>query len=183
MLRVTVLQRATPMQRRRSGNEREPIERLMLFARWRTSVKGMETLFSVLHVVAAVFIVGPMAIIPMTAMRAVRAGNAGQVSVLAKSTSIFSWLSLLVVVFGFGVMGMSEYDISMTTPWILWLLILWAVATIINLALVVPTMKKAAAALADGPSDDRSGYPAIAAGSGLATILLIAVVVLMVWKP
>lgn len=155
----------------------------MLVAQRRTSVKDMETLFSVLHVVAAVFIVGPMAIIPMTAMRAVRAGNGSQVSVLATSTSIFSWLSLLVVVFGFGVMGMSEYDISMTTPWILWSLILWAVATIINLVLVVPTMKKAAAALADGPSDDRAGYPAIAAGSGLATILLIAVVVLMVWKP
>ncbi|WP_166984009.1 DUF2269 family protein [Paramicrobacterium fandaimingii] len=143
----------------------------------------MDTLFAVLHVVAAVFIVGPMAIIPMTAMRAVRAGNGSQVAVLAKSTMIFSWLSLLVVVFGFGVMGMSEYDISMTTPWILWSLILWVVATIINLALVVPTMNKAAKALADGPSDDRASYPAIAAGSGLATIMLIAVVVLMVWKP
>ena len=39
----------------------------------------METLFAVLHVVSAVFIVGPMAILPMTAMRALRAGNAGQV--------------------------------------------------------------------------------------------------------
>lgn len=143
----------------------------------------MDTLFSVLHVVAAVFIVGPMAILPMTAMRAVRAGNSSQVATLSKSTMIFSWLSLLVVIFGFGLMGMSDYDISMTTPWILWSLILWAVATIINLALVVPTMNKAARALADGPSDERSGYPAIAAGSGLATILLIAVVVLMVWKP
>ncbi|QPZ39289.1 DUF2269 family protein [Paramicrobacterium chengjingii] len=143
----------------------------------------METLFAVLHVVAAVFIVGPMAIIPMTAMRAVRAGNGSQVAVLAKSTMIFSWLSLLVVIFGFGVMGMSEYDISLTTPWILWSLILWVVATVINLALVVPTMNKAAKTLADGPTDDRAGYPAIAAGSGLATIMLIAVVVLMVWKP
>ncbi|GAB2510102.1 DUF2269 family protein [Paramicrobacterium agarici] len=143
----------------------------------------MDTLFTVLHVVAAVFIVGPMAILPMTAMRAVRAGNGAQVAVLAKSTMIFSWLSLLVVVFGFGIMGMSEYDISISTPWILWSLILWAVATIINLALVVPTMRKAASALADGEANERSGYPAIAAGSGLSTILLIAVVVLMVWKP
>ncbi len=142
----------------------------------------METLFSVLHVVAAVFIVGPMAILPMTAMRAVRAGNGGQVAVLAKSTMIFSWLSVLVVVFGFGIMGMSEYDISISTPWILWSLVLWAAATIINLVLVVPSMRKAAAALSDGASEG-SGYPAIAAGSGISTILLIAVVVLMVWKP
>ncbi|WP_437584348.1 DUF2269 family protein [Paramicrobacterium sp. CJ85] len=142
----------------------------------------METLFSVLHVVAAVFIVGPMAILPMTAMRAVRAGNGSQVAVLAKSTMIFSWLSVLVVVFGFGIMGMSEYDISISTPWILWSLVLWAAATIINLVLVVPSMRKAAAALSDG-SAEGSGYPAIAAGSGISTILLIAVVVLMVWKP
>lgn len=142
----------------------------------------MDTLFTVLHVVTAVFIVGPMAILPMTAMRAVRAGNGEQVAVLAKSTAVFSWLSILVVVFGFGVMGMSEYPISMTTPWILWSLILWVVAAAITLALVVPTMKKAAAALGQNPTE-RAGYPAIAAGSGIATILLIAVVVLMVWKP
>ncbi|SEB37703.1 Predicted integral membrane protein [Paramicrobacterium humi] len=144
----------------------------------------METLFNVLHVVAAVFIVGPMAILPMTAMRAVRAGNGAQVAVLAKSTMIFSWLSVLVVVFGFGIMGMSEYDISISTPWILWSIILWLVAIILNLVLVVPTMNKAARALADGAAEGSgSGYPAIAAGSGLTTILLIAVVVLMVWKP
>ncbi|MDN2783585.1 hypothetical protein PAI99_08730, partial [Campylobacter jejuni] len=64
----------------------------------------METLFAVLHVVSAVFIVGPMAILPMTAMRAVRAGNAEQGQVLAKSTNLISLLSLLVVFFGFGVM-------------------------------------------------------------------------------
>lgn len=142
----------------------------------------METLFAVLHVVAAVFIVGPMAILPMTAMRAVRAGNAGQVEVLAKSTNLTSLLSLLVVVFGFGVMGLADkkYDLSITTPWILWSIILYAIALGLNLFLVVPTMRTAAGALRDGTA---SKYPAIAAGSGAATLLLVAVVVLMVWKP
>lgn len=50
----------------------------------------MDTLISILHVVGAVFIVVPMAILPMTAMRAVRAGKGAQVAVLAKSTTIFS---------------------------------------------------------------------------------------------
>lgn len=142
----------------------------------------METVFAVLHVVTAVFIVGPMAILPMTAMRAVRSGNASQVATLAKSTSILTWLSILVVVLGFGVMGMSEWDISMTTPWILWSLILWVVAAVLTMAVVVPSMKRAAAALETG---DASGarYPAIAAGSGVASILLVIVVILMVWKP
>jgi uncharacterized membrane protein len=142
----------------------------------------MDTLFSVLHVVSAVFFVGPMAILPMTAMRAVRAGNADQVSVLAKSTNLTSLLSLLVIVFGFGAMSLADekYHLSITTPWILWSLILYAVALGLTLFLVVPTMRRAADALRDGTA---SRYPAIAAGSGVATLLLVAVVVLMVWKP
>jgi uncharacterized membrane protein len=142
----------------------------------------METLFAVLHVVSAVFIVGPMAILPMTAMRAVRAGNAGQVEVLAKSTNLLSLLSLLVVFFGFGVMGLADkkYDLSIVTPWILWSIILYVVALGLTLFLVVPTMRRAAEAITAG---EASKYPAIAAGSGVASLLLVAVVVLMVWKP
>ncbi|MGX5697687.1 DUF2269 family protein [Agromyces soli] len=152
----------------------------------------MDTLFTVLHVVTAVFIVGPMAILPMTAMRAVRAGNGAQVAVLAKSTTIFGWLSLIVFVLGFGVMGMApdEYELSFTTPWILWSIILYVIAFALTLFVVVPAMNKAAAALqaepasAQGGADaSKSGYPAIAAGSGIASLLLVAVVVLMVWKP
>lgn len=148
----------------------------------------METLFAVLHVVSAVFIVGPMAILPMTAMRAVRAGNASQVAVLAKSTNLISLLSLLVVFFGFGVMGLADkkYDLSIVTPWILWSIVLYVIALGLTLFLVVPTMRRAAEALqaADtAPGAEATTYPAIAAGSGVASLLLVAVVVLMVWKP
>ena len=147
----------------------------------------METLFAVLHVVSAVFIVGPMAILPMTAMRAVRAGNAGQVEVLAKSTNLISLLSLLVVFFGFGVMGLADkkYDLSVATPWILWSIILYVVALGLTLFLVVPTMRRASEAIRGAEHSEAapSKYPAIAAGSGVASLLLVAVVVLMVWKP
>ncbi|MFC9560231.1 DUF2269 family protein [Agromyces sp. NPDC056965] len=149
----------------------------------------MDTLISILHVAGAVFIVGPMAILPMTAMRAVRAGNGAQVAVLAKSTTIFTWLSLLVFVFGFGAMSMApeEFDLSITTPWILWSIILYIIAFALTLFVVVPSMKKAAEALgADagaGADAPKASYPAIAAGSGIASLLLVAVVVLMVWKP
>jgi uncharacterized membrane protein len=145
----------------------------------------MDTLFTILHVVTAVFIVGPMAILPMTAMRAVRAGNASQVATLAKSTMIFSWLSLIVFVLGFGVMGMADpkYDLSVTTPWILWSIVLYLVAFVLSILVVVPAMRKAAAALESSEAPVASGYPAIAAGSGVVSLLLVVVVVLMVWKP
>lgn len=142
----------------------------------------METLFAVLHVVSAVFIVGPMAILPMTAMRAVRAGDARQVETLAKSTNLLSLLSLLVVLFGFGLMGMSDpkSHLSMTTPWILWSIVLYVVALGLTLFLVVPTMRRAAEALREGAA---SRYPQLAAGSGVASLLLLVVVILMVWQP
>jgi len=84
----------------------------------------MEALFAALHVVGAVFIVGPMAILPMTGMRAILAGRGGQVAVLARSTFVFSLLSLLVVVLGFGILGVTTHDTKVTTPWVLSSLIL-----------------------------------------------------------
>ena len=152
----------------------------------------MDTLFAVLHVVTAVFIVGPMAILPMTAMRAARARNGAQVIALAKATSTFSLLSLVVLLLGFAVLGMSDpkEHWSLVSGWIVWSIILYVVALAVNLFVTVPAMKRAAAGVtastgADGTGTTSSpvGYGAIAGGSGTASLLLVAVVVLMVWKP
>lgn len=151
-------------------------------------------MLNILHVVLAVFLIGPMAILPMTAMRALRAGQHGQVVSLAKSTRIFTLLSLLVVIFGFGLQGI--YSIPLTTPWILISIIAYVVALLLNLVLVVPAMRKAGAAAVPAAANTRAGdtahnapagearrYPQIAAGSGVVTLLLVLVTVLMVWKP
>lgn len=146
----------------------------------------MGTLLAVLHVLTAVFLIGPMAMLPMTAMRAVRAGNAPMVATLGTSTRIFSLASLLVAVFGFGVLGVEgkEHGISVTTSWILSSLILYVVALALNLALVVPALRRAAEELTErAPEHKNPQYGRIAAGSGIVTLLLLAVVVLMVWKP
>jgi uncharacterized membrane protein len=142
----------------------------------------METLMSVLHVATAVFIVGPMALLPHTALRAVRLGDGRQVASLSRSTFIFGVASVLVVVFGFGAMALADkrFNLSITTPWILISLILWVVAAALTLLLVVPWLRAAA----DGGGEGKpSGYGRIAAVSGIVTLLLVAVVVLMVAKP
>jgi len=144
----------------------------------------MDTLMSVLHVVGAVFLIGPLAILPMTGMRAIRAGQGGQVATLSRSTFVTALLSLLVVVFGFGAMATSDpkYDLSIGTPWILWSLVSYAVAVALTLLLVVPAMRSAAETLGAG-GDPKSQYSKVAALSGIATLLLVVPVVLMVWKP
>ncbi|WP_349897924.1 DUF2269 family protein [Parafrigoribacterium soli] len=145
----------------------------------------METLFNVLHVVTAVFIVGPMAILPMTGLRAIRAGNGAQVKTLATSVFVFSLISLVVVVFGFGLLGMSDpkYHLSFGTTWIWLSTVAYLVALLLNLFLVVPALRKAGAEVAKDGSGKEARYPQIAAGSGVVSLLLLLVVVLMVWKP
>lgn len=144
----------------------------------------MEELLSVLHVLTAVFLVGPMAMLPMTAMRAVRAGNGPMVAVLGRSTQVFSLASLVVALLGFGVLGVEGKDRGWTvgTGWVLASIVCYVVALALTLALVVPALRAAAEDLI-ASGDGRRAYPRIAAGSGIATLLLIAVVVLMVWRP
>ena len=157
-----------------------------------------ETIVVVLHVVGAVFIVGPMAILPMTAMRAIRGGQPRMVRVLASSTNIFSLLSLVVVIFGFAALGLSDpkYHTSIASTWIWLSLVFYVVALGLTLFVVVPAMRRAAdnieaeeiveaedpAAKAESPAKS-GGYGAIAGASGVSSLLLLAVVVLMVWKP
>lgn len=147
---------------------------------------------NILHVVTAVFLIGPMALLPMTAMRALRSGRGAQVASLAKSTMVISWASLVVVLFGFGLLGMSDpqYNLSVTTPWVLYSIIAYVIALLLNLILVVPGMNHAALALqpAAGTASGTAaapagGYARIAISSGISALLLILVVVLMVWKP
>ncbi len=147
----------------------------------------MEALFATLHVVGAVFIVGPMAILPMTGMRAIRAGQGSQVAVLARSTFVFSLLSLLVVVFGFGILGFTTHGTTVTTPWVLISLILYVIALGLSVLGVVPAMRSVAEALTAAPAgasvDTKSGYGRVAMLSGIASLLLVVIVVLMTWKP
>lgn len=142
------------------------------------------TILLILHVVGAVFLVGPTAILPMSGLRAIRSGNAAQVATLARSTRLLALLTVVVVILGFALMGMApaKDHLTIVTPWILISLLCWVVALALTLGLVVPTLHRAAEALtAGGPSDTR--YPAVAAGSGIAALLLLVVVVLMVWRP
>ncbi|CAN5259417.1 hypothetical protein BH09ACT6_BH09ACT6_07170 [soil metagenome] len=150
----------------------------------------MSIIFLTLHVVAAVFIAGPLAILPMVGLRAVREGNTVQAASLAKSTSLLSWLSLIIVVLGFGALGMSdpEDNFTFSDTWVWLSIVLYVVAFVLTMFVVVPALRQAAevpAATADGAVAQAkpAGYSRIAMGSGISTLLLVVIVVLMVAKP
>lgn len=131
----------------------------------------------------------------MTGMRAVRAREAGQVAVLAKSVSVFTLLSLLVTLLGFGLLGMTGHSFSTTWVWLSTLV--YAIALVLNLFLVVPALQSAAEEITATAGTATAGtatagtvavakvasYSRIAAGSGIVSLLLVTVTVLMVWRP
>lgn len=139
----------------------------------------MQALFSIIHVGAAVFIAGPIAILPMASLQALRVGDTVRAAAAAKTIRLLIYLSLITVITGFGVMGMadSKFNLSITTPWVLGSLVLYAIVLILGIALVMPSFEH------PGRRSARSTYVRAAAGSGIATIALIGTVVLMVWKP
>src|SRR6476661_1068049 len=130
----------------------------------------MDTLLTALHVVAAVFVIGPMAILPMTALRAVRAGNGPVVAVLFTSTRVFTLASLLVAVLGFAVLGsVAKTDkVSVATGWVLTSIVLYLAALALSLLVVVPSLRRAATELAASRTEGAQAvYGRIAASSGV----------------
>ncbi|HLP23531.1 MAG TPA: DUF2269 family protein [Microbacteriaceae bacterium] len=140
-------------------------------------------LLPILHIATAVFIIGPMALLPHTGMAALRRGDVGSVRTVERSTTIFAFASLLVFMLGFGALGVagSEEDWSFSSPWIIWSIVLYVVALGLTLFVVLPALRSGADAVEAGSS--KTGYGALAASNGIVTLLLIGVVVLMSWKP
>ena len=143
----------------------------------------MASFLITIHVVGAVFIFGPLAMLPMTGLRALRQGNAEQVGSLANSVNIFAWLSLVVAFAGavYVPFAPERWHLSMSTGWVLWSVVLTLVAIALSLIVVVPQMSKAARdATAEPGKGKPAGYAAVAASSGIVSLLLVVVAIIMV---
>ncbi|MEO8093613.1 MAG: DUF2269 family protein [Pseudolysinimonas sp.] len=142
----------------------------------------MALILQVLHVVGAVFVIGPMVVVPMLGLRAIRTGDGLQIRGLARSAVGFGIGSIVVTAIGFGLMAtQDEEPLTMATPWILWSLILFVIAIAIHFIVVVPLLLRAATRTGEPPSS--SGYGPVAAASGIVSLLLLAIVILMVAQP
>jgi len=141
----------------------------------------MSDILEILHVLGAVFVVGPMVILPMFALRALRAGNGTQVRLLAGSALGFGIATLVVAALGFGVFAMADADRgwTFTTTWVLVSIIAITAASAIHLGVVVPALYGAG-----GEKGASSfSYALIASTSGVVAILMVIVVILMVARP
>lgn len=141
-----------------------------------------------LHLLFAVFAIGPLAHAATTAARGVRTADAAATAASARVLRIYSYASLLVVIFGFGLMsqddphhkGQKVAQFGQTWVWLSF--VLWVVAIVIVLALVAPALRRAGELI--GQQQPVAALTArVAAGGGVVAALFAVIVFLMVYRP
>ncbi len=143
----------------------------------------------IVHVLGAVFLVGPLAILPMLGLREIRNGRAEGVAAIARSTRLFAFLSILVLVIGFGLLSTSHdrHPATIATPWVAASVIIFVAAVSLILLVTVPSLvfeaRRLAAPAAEPSASSTPAYRRVAASSGAAALGLVAITVLMVWQP
>lgn len=142
-----------------------------------------------LHVLTAIFAVGPLAHAVTTAARGLRTGDAAATATSARTATIYSYASVLVVIFGFGLMSATspysdsgEKVASFGETWIWLSVLLWVVAMAISLAVTVPALKQATTRLGSGEAVDTLKGK-VAGSGGVIALLFVAIVVLMIYQP
>lgn len=139
-----------------------------------------------LHLVFAVFAIGPLVHAATTAGRGVRTGSAEGVASSIRALRYYSIASIGAIIFGFGLMsadapwGGKVGEFSDTYIWLS--LILWVVAIGIVHALLIPALDKVAQKIT--AQDSVVALTArVAAIGGVVGLIFVAVVFLMVYKP
>ena len=141
-----------------------------------------------LHMLTAIFAIGPLVGAATTASRGLRRADVGATESAARTLNVYSYASAAVVVFGFGLMSSkapwdkSVHVAEMSDPFIWISLILWIATLGLILGLIVPTLQKAADILGKGGSVDAM-VGKVAALGGVVGLIYAAIVFLMVYKP
>jgi uncharacterized membrane protein len=141
----------------------------------------------VIHVVLAIFLIGPLVAAANQVARELRGGSPGTIRLLSRTVTIYGWASLLVGIVGFGLV---RDRFSFSDGWLIASIVLFVVASVLVLALLVPMLRRATAVVPPGTrtateagADTAGLAPRAAALAGVASLCYVAIAVLMTWKP
>jgi uncharacterized membrane protein len=136
-----------------------------------------------LHVIAAVFFLGPVAAAGPATARATRTGDVGAVESSARLMRIYGYGSLLVALFGLGLVQ-KKWGAEFGDTWVWLSLALFVVALAAIVAVAVPAQEDVVEALREGAADKaKSALGKVMGASSLASVAFIVIIVLMVTKP
>jgi hypothetical protein len=144
-------------------------------------------LFLALHVLTVVFAIGPLVHAATTASRGVRTGDGAATRSAARVLKIYSYASVLVVVFGFGLMSATDADthkkVGEFSNTYIWLsALLWLAAMAIVLAVLVPRLEKVTELIGKQESVV-TNTGRVAAAGGVVGLIFAVIVFLMVYQP
>lgn len=141
-----------------------------------------------LHLLFAIFAIGPLVHAATTAARGVRTGNGAATAGSARVLRIYAGASLLVVAIGMGLMSAKDPDGAgahvgaFGQTWIWLSIVLWAAAMAVVLGVVAPSLDRATERIQRQESVVAlTGR--VAAGGGVVALIFAGIVFLMVYQP
>jgi uncharacterized membrane protein len=141
----------------------------------------VRTFLLTVHVVLAIFLVGPLVSAANLGPRALRDGDAGALRLLARTVTVNGWASIAVALVGFGLVQ-RRYGNEFTDAWLIVSILLFVVATVLVVLLLAPLLRGAAGQAAGGtPTAALAGR--VGAVAGAASLCYLVVAILMVWQP
>jgi hypothetical protein len=148
----------------------------------------MQDIMTALHVLFAIFTIGPLVHAATTAARGVRTGDGTATASSSRLLKIYSYASVGVVIFGFGLMSAdSKYRpgtnvAEFSEAWLWVSTLLWVVAIALVLAVLVPTLDRATQSI--GAQQSVVALTGrVAAVGGVVAVIFAVVVFLMVYRP
>ena len=149
----------------------------------------MYKLLLFLHLLAAIFAVGPLVGAATTASRAIPTPDAGAARSAARMIRLYSFVSIVVVIIGMGLMSQkapwdsSEEVAKIGDTWIWLSLLLWACAMAVALGLLAPSLARASVEIGGGGGTASGLVARVAAAGGAIGLIYAAIVLLMVYQP
>ncbi len=145
----------------------------------------MVKLLLTLHLLFAVFAIGPLVHAATTAGRGIRRGDAAATASSSRVLRIYSYVSVLVIIAGLALMAQKRRGEKLGEigdVWIWLSLVLWVGAVALVLFVVVPTLDKATTLIGQEASV-ASLTGRVAAAGGVVGLVFAVIVVLMVYRP
>lgn len=148
-----------------------------------------------LHLLFAIFAIGPLVGAATIAARGLRGnGNAPALAASARALRLYTYASVLVVLFGFGLMSADspfhegQKVAEFSDVWIWLSTALWVVAVAVVLGVLAPSLDRARTVLTTGTGapprpDNRQLTARVAASGGIVALIFAAIVFLMVYRP
>jgi len=138
-----------------------------------------------LHLLFAIFAVGPLVHAATTAARGVRTGDGAATASSSRVLRVYSSASVLVVLIGFGLMSVKRHGKTIAEfgdTWIWLSALLWFVAMGIVTGALVPTLDKVTEKI--GKQESVVTLTSrVAALGGVVALIFAGIVFLMVYKP